>query len=317
MTKSILHIVTLLVFATAFSQELTQIEDFGENPGNLKMFLYNPTPNDSVAKPVVFALHGCGQTAKSFNELTDWTKLAHENNFIVVFPQQKFGNNATGCFNWFKEKDFSKAKGENESIIKMLHFIQKNYPIDKQKVFITGVSAGAAMSVALAYTHPEIFAGVCSYAGGAYGLATNGFQTFKLMNGKQKFSDSELVKINYSNSISVPKLIVFHGKKDNTVTYKNSELLIRQWCTTFKIDYQNSKETSNYNDNSKLTKTDYFTENTSKIIFYSIEGLGHQYLVNPDGENANKGGKLNYLSKDYDFFATYQIAKDFGLIKND
>lgn len=314
MMKSILHILTLLVFTTTFSQELTEIEGFGENPGNLKMFLYNPTPEDSIAKPIVFALHGCGQTAKSFNELTDWTKLAQEHNFIVVLPQQKFGNNATACFNWFKEKDFSKTKGENESIIEMLRYTQKKHKVDNNKVFIIGVSAGAAMSVAIVYTHPEIFSGVCAYAGGAYGLATNGFQALKLMNGKQKFSHSELVKINYSDSISAPKLIVFHGKKDNTVAYKNSELLIRQWCNTFKIESQNYTKTNNHNDNPKITKIEYFTKNISKIIFYSIEDLGHQYLVNPDGENANKGGKLNYLSKDYDFFATYQIAKDFGLI---
>lgn len=316
MKKQLFIIIIFLVSTTLlFSQEyeLKEIENFGENKGNLRMFLYNPTPNDTVAKAVVFALHGCGQTAESFNKLTDWAKVAEKNNFIVVFPQQKTGNNMTSCFNWFKEKDFSIERGENQSVMDMYSYLQNTTKVDTSRVFITGVSAGAAMSVAIAYTHPETFSGICSYAGGAYGLAKNAFQGFKMMGGKQNLSDSELKKIDYSNVSSFPKLIIIHGKKDHTVNYNNASLLIRQWHNTFNIEKEPTIEKNSQNNN-YITKETYFKENKAAILFYSVDDLGHEYLVNPDGLGDNNGGKLNYLSKDIDFFATYEIAKEFGLI---
>ena len=57
------------------------------------MFYFNPNPDNSIKKPVVIALHGCGQSAENFNKITDWTKLATEENFILIFPQQKTSNN--------------------------------------------------------------------------------------------------------------------------------------------------------------------------------------------------------------------------------
>ena len=91
--KLSLKIIIFLISINGYCQELQEIKNFGSNPGNLRMFYFNPNPDNSIKKPVVIALHGCGQSAENFNKITDWTKLATEENFILIFPQQKTSNN--------------------------------------------------------------------------------------------------------------------------------------------------------------------------------------------------------------------------------
>ena len=316
--KLFLKIIILLISINVYGQELQEIKNFGSNPGNLRMFYFNPNPDNSIKKSIVIALHGCGQSAESFNKITDWTKLATEENFILIFPQQKTSNNTTKCFNWFQEKDYEINSGENQSVMEMLAYTQKNNTINDSKIYITGVSAGAAMSTAIAYTHPNIFSGICSYAGGPYGIAKNEMSAFRLMNGKidSKEVIESFEKMSSKNELKIPKLIIFHGKKDNIVDYSNSELLIKQWCATFQIDSSNTSKKNNYLSNNEITKIDYIEHETSQIVLYSIESLAHKYLVDPDNKTNSGGGKLNFYSKDLDFFATYYIALEFDLINS-
>ena len=56
-------------------QELYEINDFGENKGNLKMYVHEPT-NTSTNMPLVVILHGCTQNALQIAEATEWNRLA-------------------------------------------------------------------------------------------------------------------------------------------------------------------------------------------------------------------------------------------------
>ncbi|MBK6523966.1 MAG: PHB depolymerase family esterase [Sphingobacteriaceae bacterium] len=151
------------------TKTLTEVVNFGNNPGNLKLFVHSRT--SSTKLPLVVVLHGCGESAKAVSELTGWNKLADINEFMVIYPQQKLVNNPNLCFNWFADRDNEKGKGECESIFEMITFALKNYPIDTGKIFITGLSAGAAMSVVMAATHPDVFKCSAIFAGGAYKIA--------------------------------------------------------------------------------------------------------------------------------------------------
>ena len=118
MLKIILFFCFTIVSVTfSFSQKsLKEIPTFGTNPGNLKMFIHADTLQTIKNKPLVLVLHGCTQNANDIAELTGWNKLADKNDFIVVYPQQKFLNNAQLCFNWFTKVDQQKNQGENQSI---------------------------------------------------------------------------------------------------------------------------------------------------------------------------------------------------------
>ena len=98
---------------------LTGISNFGDNPGDLDMFLFEPS-SPAVDIPLVIALHGCTQTAGDMAELTEWNKLAETYGFYVVYPEQSTGNNVSRCFNWFQTKDINKGSGESKSISSMV-----------------------------------------------------------------------------------------------------------------------------------------------------------------------------------------------------
>src|SRR4029453_2798911 len=57
------------------SKHLREIQDFGSNPGGLRMFAYLPAPA-SAGCPLVVVLHGCTQTAASSAHGAGWSTLA-------------------------------------------------------------------------------------------------------------------------------------------------------------------------------------------------------------------------------------------------
>src|SRR6056297_3528506 len=133
---------------------LQQTEDFGSNPGNLLMYSYTPPQLSKGNHPLVIVLHGCTQSAAEVAEQTGWNKLADSLGFFVLYPQTKFGNNVSKCFRWFSEKDIASNEGECGSIHQMTNYFMEQFPVDSNRVFITGVSAGGAMAVAMLARYP-------------------------------------------------------------------------------------------------------------------------------------------------------------------
>jgi poly(hydroxyalkanoate) depolymerase family esterase len=308
----------LLSYSNAQSQQnssLTQIENFGDNPGNLKMFVHeNAAQKITDPKPLVIVLHGCGQNAQDVATLTGWNKLSDSNKFIVLYPQQKMINNISACFNWFNNKDIENGKGENESIFEMISYIQLHYKIDSTKIFITGLSAGAAMSVVMLATHPSLFKSGAIFAGCAYKIATNPLAAFSVMGGNKKISKDELVKNitdqNSSYKGKYPTLIIYQGLNDQIVNHKNAALLIKQWAGINNCGSVPTKTETSFMSVSDITR---FTFNDT-ILYYEIKKLGHQLLIKP-GDAFNEGGKKGTFGIDKNFHSTYQTAKDFGILQ--
>ncbi|MCC6838098.1 MAG: hypothetical protein IT234_06135, partial [Bacteroidia bacterium] len=116
MRKYLLLLFSLFISITSFSQSLKRVKRFGKNKGHLKMFYYEPANIDKTkAQPMVVVLHGCLQCASSVAAQTGWNKLADEQGFYVLYPQQRFFNNPEKCFKWYKRKHTNKNRGENYS----------------------------------------------------------------------------------------------------------------------------------------------------------------------------------------------------------
>ena len=69
---------------TARAGTLSEVSNFGSNPGRLKMFKYVPARLHQPA-PLVVVLHGCNQSASYF-ERSGWAKYADENGFVLLVP---------------------------------------------------------------------------------------------------------------------------------------------------------------------------------------------------------------------------------------
>src|SRR3712207_1636930 len=72
---------------TVAAGRVTEIADFGSNPGKLRMLVYAPARLPSDA-PLVVVLHGCCQDAVGFATDAGWLALAQRLRLALVLPEQ-------------------------------------------------------------------------------------------------------------------------------------------------------------------------------------------------------------------------------------
>ena len=304
--------VVFLVAPSCFG--FHEVEDFGENPGNLRMFMHIPDDLEGIS-PVVIALHGCSQDAWELAEQSGWNKLADRYNFIVLYPEQKRSNNVSNCFNWFNKKDQSGDRGELASIRNMIQNVGMNFEIDYDGIYIYGLSAGGAMANSLMANDPAFFEAGAIFAAGPHGSATNAFQSMKVMMNPDDRSPEEWGRFVEKNEAGkAPRVIVVHGTKDNVVHLENAGELVDQWSDVHGVDTQVDDVSRNFEGNSTVHRYAYHNkEGREVIVYYELQGVRHKLAVNP-GNGVNEGGQTGMFAVDIDFFSTYYVAKDFGLI---
>lgn len=283
------------------------------------MFVHIPNSKPGTSpKPLVVVLHGCSQTAESISVQSGWNKLADQYGFYVIYPQQNLINNPSLCFNWFSNEDVKKGKGEVSSIIQMVDYVKNNYPVDDNKVFCYGVSAGGAMSVVLLSNYPEIFKGGASIAGGPFMPEYNDSQRLQLMFNPKDESPEKLgnpiKKLNPNFLGEYPSIVILQGKNDLVVNPKNSDLLVKQWTNINQTKLEYTDTIAEFANNRNITKFQFKNDSSqTKVTYYEIRLLGHAIPIDP-GNAYNQGGEKGTYALDKDFFSTYYIGIDFGII---
>jgi len=210
---------------------LADLVGFGANPGALLARTYVPA-NLKAGAPLVVVLHGCTQTASGYDHGSGWSHLADELGFALLFPQQQRSNNPNLCFNWFSPVDARRGSGEAMSIRQMIGAMVAAHDIDERRIFITGLSAGGAMTSIMLATYPEVFAGGAIIAGLPFGAATSVPEAFSRMRGEGYPANMQLadaVRDASQHRGPWPRLSVWQGSADQTVAASNAERIIAQW----------------------------------------------------------------------------------------
>ena len=210
---------------------LAEVKGFGSNPGSLRMFSYAPVVQQHP-RALVVVLHGCGQSAAGYDVGAGWSTLAKHYGFAVLMPEQQPSNNVNTCFNWFNPEDIAREHGEACSIRQMIARMVADHGIDPRRIFITGLSAGGAMTTVMLATYPELFAAGAVIAGLPFGVATNVREALTGMRASRPRSPSELgdlVRKATHHKGKWPKLSVWHGTADRTVYPGNANEIVKQW----------------------------------------------------------------------------------------
>jgi len=216
---------------------LLETKGFGANPGDLRMFSYVPG-NLQPAPGLVVVLHGCGQTAAGYDLGAGWSTLAKHYGFALLMPEQQPANNAQGCFNWFNPEDTARGHGEACSIRQMIARMVGDHQIDPHRIFVTGLSAGGAMTSVMLATYPEVFAAGAIIAGLPFGVATNVREALNGMFQSRPHPASELGDLVRSASKHRgpwPKVSVWHGSADRTVNPANADEIVKQWLDVHQL----------------------------------------------------------------------------------
>jgi len=226
-------ILLLLMLAGTFTQH-----DFHSDAGSRKYWLFVPASYDpAVPAPLVVMLHGCTQDANDLARGTRLNEHAAQQRFIVAYPEQPVAHNPIKCWNWFDAKHQARDAGEPAIIAGITRQVMARHNIDERRVFLGGISAGAAMANTIAITYPELFAAIALHSGLEFKAATSVLDARKAMmeGGPAPTAQGELAYQTMGERARAIPVIIFNGAKDASVPPLHAAQLDTQWRTIAKL----------------------------------------------------------------------------------
>jgi acetylxylan esterase len=113
------------------------------------MYIY--VPDKLAAKPaVIVAIHYCQGTANAYYTGSPYAKLAEQYGFIVIYPESPYSGT---CWDVSSKAALThNGGGDSNSIANMVTYTLNKYKGDASRVFVTGSSSGAMMTVCVAHS---------------------------------------------------------------------------------------------------------------------------------------------------------------------
>lgn len=102
---------------------------------------YNKNLFANGPAPLVLCFHGGGDSAKHIAFVSEWYKVAHDHNFLLVCVENHLNSTAT-------------------EMMELLDILKKQYSIDETRIYATGFSMGGCKSWDLYQEYPDVFAGL-------------------------------------------------------------------------------------------------------------------------------------------------------------
>lgn len=128
------------------AQAITQVTNFGANTSGTKMYIYVPSKL-AASPPIIVAIHYCTGTAQGYYNGSPYAQLADQKGFIVIYPESPYSGT---CWDVSSRAALThNGGGDSNSIANMVTYALKQYNGDATKVFVTGSSSGAMMTVCL------------------------------------------------------------------------------------------------------------------------------------------------------------------------
>lgn len=296
-------------------EHLQEVSEFGANPGQLRMMMHVPRTLLPGA-PLVVALHGCTQSAASFDRGTGWSDLADRHGFAVLLPQQTAANNPKACFSWFVPDDISRGRGEAASIRQMIATISQRHGLDPRRVYVTGLSAGGAMAAAMLATYPDVFEAGAVVAGLPFGTARNVQEAFESMFSVRPRSAqdwADLVRAASPHRGPWPRLSVWHGTADTTVVSGNARELVKQWTRLHGLPETASREEQIQGHRREVWLA---ADGAEVVESFTITGMTHGVPLEIAGAEDPHGAAGPYML-DVGIASTATIAAFWGLTSED
>ena len=285
-------LLQVLPKARADSSGIWQQYTYNGSAGSRPYFVYTPASYQvGTAVPLIVMLYGCTQTPADFAAGTQMDQLADQKQFIVVYPQQTSTYNQEKCWNWFDSADQSRGNGEPAIIAGIVQAVEQTtsqWTIDTHRIYAAGLSAGAAMTVILGATYPDIFAAIGVQSGLEYQAATSSTDAYTALRqgGPDPARQGQAAYNAMGSAARVVPTITFHGTSDYLVYPINGEQVVRQWMQT---DHLASHNAYNASFNSPTSTTNgqvagghsysvyTWNDNNGNEVqeYWLVNGMGH------------------------------------------
>ena len=197
--------------------------------GRLTYRLYVPPMlSGAAARPLVIMLHGCEQNAMDFAAGTRMNALADQFGFVVAYPQQSITRHSRRCWQWYHKESLD-GRGEVSLIEGLIDALAGRQEIDRSRIYVAGMSSGAAMAHLLALKRPDLIAAVALHSGPAYGIANSRLSALSLMQTGTRNAVDPVRNLLLRNKtlLEMPTLII-QGDADSLVRPVNARDLTQQ-----------------------------------------------------------------------------------------
>ena len=268
---------------------------------------------------MVVMLHGCRQDADTFAAVTRMNGVADRDNFVVLYPEQRRLANSFRCWNWFSRSAQTGA-GEAAILADMIRMLADEYGVDGRRIYVAGLSAGAAMANNLAVCHADLFAACALHSGLVFGAATSSHGAIKAMRegaphdahdiGKRAFVQSR------GKTTEMPALVI-QGDTDEVVNRVNAEQVVAQFAVLNALLADDAElETGAPREKRSIIRnntiypyeiTDIQRDGHVLIRKILVSGLGHAWSGGPDDYQYSDPRGPNASELICDFFAEHGL----------
>ncbi len=277
---------------------------YGQSKHDYRLYVpssYQQNVEKKQNMPLIIMLHGCNQTAEDFAVDTRMNTLAEIHHCIVAYPSQPVSANQNRCWNWFRTSDQQREQGEPAWLAELTKTIVEQYAVEHSRVYVAGISSGAAMAIIMARTYPELYAAVGVHSGLAYQSASDVSSAMMAMHQGGKLSAQSSV----TDAPFIP-MIVFHGDKDSTVNIRNGDHIFeqaKQQLQTQASNLQTHQEKHLY-ENGRSSTQICLSDNlgTIQLEYWKIHGAGHHWIKGSSSQSSTNQDGLNASEEMMRFF---------------
>lgn len=241
--------------------------------------------------PLVVMLHGCTQTAEAFADATQMDAVAEAKGFVVAYPEQSSDTIPTRCFRWYDPAHQARDAGEPKELADAADEIAVAHGVDPERVYVAGLSAGAAMSVILGATYPDRFTAIGVVAGVEYKAATSISEGLSAAQsgGPDPEQQGDLAHMQMGARARAVPTFVVHGTADSVLAKKNGDQVASQWRRTNSLvlgpDAIDPPKSVTGDAGYPFTRFVHQSKanGASVIEYYVVDGLGHAWPGGKDG----------------------------------
>ncbi len=137
--------------------------------GTMEYRVFAPENLDG-AVPLFVHVHGGNISVVDVAHQSRLNELAAQRGFVVVYPQEDPSKNL-GIWDHTRAASDGREGRATSLIAQITWEVIDRYPIDPQRVFIGGISAGSGIAIVMGAQYPELYAGVQAEGGDRYGEA--------------------------------------------------------------------------------------------------------------------------------------------------
>jgi poly(hydroxyalkanoate) depolymerase family esterase len=269
-----------------------QQSSFTNAEGTRDYQFYIPSGYHGQAVPLLLMLHGCTQTPEDFALGTHMNTLAERETFVVVYPRQGRWEQLNRCWHWYSAAHQERDRGEPSLLAGLTQSVQQQYHIDPQRVYVAGLSAGAAMAVILGATYPDLYAAIGVSAGAEYKAAQSWFWVWPVTwyGGPDPEEQGRLAYRAAGAATRVVPVIVFHGTRDWQFAPVNAQQVISQWAQTNDLASDGGQDNDNMTDQAAAQQRgqvaggyaythSVYKDDHGQVLMeqWRVEGMGHSW----------------------------------------